>query len=138
MTAAVADLYPTRNSNVHGLLHFRVTEQGLLIRGNVTGLVAGLYAFGIHEKGDCSSFDGKSAGGYFVGSRGGPSPLGQLENLTLEHPEKGDVQRVEPALSLSGPDSIVGKSVVVEAWPYDPKVDTSKVPYVACGVIRAE
>jgi Cu-Zn family superoxide dismutase len=139
VTAAIADLYPTRGSKVHGLLHFRTTDQGLLIRGSVTGLLAGLYGFGIHEKGDCSSIDGKSAGAYFQGTRAaGAEPLGRLENLTMEHPEQGDVQRLERSLSLTGPDAIVGRSVVIEAWAFDPNVDPARVPILACGVIRAD
>jgi Cu-Zn family superoxide dismutase len=139
VASAVAHMYPSRRSDVHGLVHVRVLEHGVLLRGNFTGLKSGLYGFGIRENGDCSAFDGKSAGGYFVGSAGNKAePLGRLENLVVERNGGTDFQRSEEKLSMSGPDSVVGKSLVLEAWPYDPKIDPATVPFVACGVIVAE
>ena len=134
--SAIAEMYPARRTDVHGLVHLRATDQGLLLRGNVKGLKAGLYGLGIHQ-GDCSSLDGKSAGDYFAGTAGG-EPIGRLEDLLIEHLGDTDFQRLETKLSLFGPDSIVGKSLVVHAWPYDPKVDVKTVPFVSCGVIQAE
>jgi Cu-Zn family superoxide dismutase len=139
VTAAVVEMYPTHRSEVHGLLHFRPLEHGLLIRGGVAGLKSGIYGLGIREKGDCSAFDGKSAGNILVGSARKPdAPLGRLENLVFEHDGDTNVQRVEESLSLSGPDTIVGRSLVIEAWPYDPKVDPATIPLIGCGVIQPE
>jgi Cu-Zn family superoxide dismutase len=105
----------------------------------LTGLGPGRYGFGIHERGDCSGFDGKSAGDY-LGSpqQAKGEPLGHLEDLVIERNSDGTVERFEYKLGLSGPGSIVGKSVVIEAWPTDPKVDPKAVPFAACGVIRPE
>jgi len=138
VAAAVVEFFPARHSEVHGLLHVRIIDNGVLFRGNVTGLKAGLYGFGVHERGDCSAFDGKSAGGLIAGNTAGAAkPLGRLDDLVVEHDGAADLQRVEQ-LSLSGTNSIVGKSLVVEAWPYDPKTDPTAVPFVACGVIRPD
>jgi Cu-Zn family superoxide dismutase len=137
--SAVAELYPVKRSTVHGLIRFRAVDQGVAVRGRLTGLEPGRYGFGIHERGDCSGFDGKSAGDYLGGStKAKAEPLGHLEDLVIEHSDNGSVDRFEYKLGLSGPDSIVGKSVVVEAWPTDPKVDPKAVPFAACGVIRPE
>lgn len=139
VASAVVHLYPSRRSDVHGLVHVRILEHGVLLRGNVRGLKSGLYGFGIHEHGDCSAFDGKSAGGYFVGSAGSPgAPLGRLDDLVVEKDGGTEFERAEGKLSLSGPDTVLGRSLVVEAWPYDPKIDPATVPFVACGVITAE
>lgn len=137
--SAIAEMYPARRTDVHGLVHLRTTDQGVLLHGNVIGLKAGLYGLGIHE-GDCSSFDGKSAGGYFTGTAAGAGsePIGRLEDLLIEHPGDTDFQRLEAKLSLTGPASVVGRALVVHAWPYDPKVDVKSVPFVACGVIQRE
>src|SRR6185436_4213862 len=64
--SAVAELEPTKGSDVRGTVHF--VESGGRIR--VTGTVSGLKAnsevgFHIHEAGDCSSGDGMSAKGHF-------------------------------------------------------------------------
>jgi Cu-Zn family superoxide dismutase len=139
-TSAMAEMYPVKASGVHGLIRFRTTDQGLVVRGSMKGLLAGRYGFGIHEKGDCSAHDGKSVGDYFGAAAGQGTPVGHLEDLLIENAETGDVKRLESKLVIAGPvsESIVGKSLVVEAWPTDPKVDPKTVPYVACGVIRAE
>jgi len=137
--SAVAEMYPVRRGNVHGLIRIRLTDQGVLLRGTLTAIQAGRYGFGIRDKGDCSAHDAKSAGGYFVGSQGTKeAPLGHLEDIVIENAESADFQRVEPKLSMSGPDTIIGKSIVIEAWATDPKVDPSTVPFLACGVIRPE
>ncbi len=137
--SAVAEMYPVRRGNVHGLIRLRVTDQGILLRGTLTAIQAGRYGFGIRENGDCTAHDAKSAGGYFVGSKGTKeAPLGHLDDIVIESADSPDFQRVESKLSMSGPDSIIGKSIVVEAWPTDPKVDPKTVPFLACGVIRPE
>jgi Cu/Zn superoxide dismutase len=139
VTAAIVDMYPVSRSDVHGLLHFRALEHGLLLRGNVTGLKAGMYGLGIRENGDCSAFDGRSSGDIFVGgAHTREAPLGRLDNLVIEHDGDTNVDRVESSLTLSGVDAIVGKSLVIEYWAYDPKVDPNKIPFAACGVIRGE
>jgi Cu-Zn family superoxide dismutase len=137
--SAVAEMYPIRRGNVHGMVRLRVTDQGILLRGTLSALQAGRYGFGIRQNGDCSAPDGKSAGDYFVGSHGTKeAPVGHLEDILVEKADSADFQRVEAKLSMSGPDSIIGKSIVVEAWASDPKVDPKTVPFLACGVIRAE
>lgn len=138
VTSAMAEMFPFNRSKVRGIIKLRATDQGVLLRGKLTGLVAGQYGFGVHEKGDCG-LDGKSAGGYFEGGNK-VAPLGHLDDLTIDK-DKVDglnVDRTEAHLKLSGPYSILGRTIAIEAWPTDPKVDPSTVPFVACGVIREE
>lgn len=137
--SAVAEMYPVRRGNVHGLVRLRVTDQGVIMKGTLSAIQAGRYGFGIRENGDCSAHDAKSAGDYFVGSKGTKeAPVGHLEDILIEHADNADFQRVETKLSMSGPDSIIGKSIVIEAWATDPKVDPKTIPFLACGVIRPE
>jgi Cu-Zn family superoxide dismutase len=136
--SAVAEMYPVRRGNVHGLIRIRVTDHGVILKGTLSAMQAGHYGFGIRE-GDCSAHDAKSAGGYVVGSAGNKAaPIGHLEDLLIENAEKPEFQRVESKLSMSGPDSILGKAIVIEAWATDPKVDPKTIPFLACGVIRPE
>lgn len=139
VTAAVVEMYPVRRGDVHGLLHVRVIDRGVLIRGNLTGLKAGLYGFGLHQRGDCSAFDGTAAASPAAAPAvANADPLRRLDDLVVERTGGADVQRAEATLTLSGPESIVGKTLIVEAWPFDPKTDAATVPIVACGVVRAE
>lgn len=137
-TAAMAEMFPVNRSKVRGIIKLRATDKGVLLRGKLTGLAAGQYGFGVHEKGDCG-LDGKSVGPYFDGGNK-MAPLGHLEDLTIDKDKVDDlnVDRTEAHLKLAGPYSVLGKTLVVEAWPTDPKVDPATVPFLACGVIRAE
>jgi Cu-Zn family superoxide dismutase len=136
-TRAVADLLPIKRSNVRGMVRVRATDDGLWLKGQVSPLPHGRYGFGIHENGDCTATDGKSAGGYFKAGAGA-EPAGRLEDLVSGESEVAKLDLRLPNLALSGPSSVLGKSIVVHAWPYDPKQDLSSVPYLACGVIQAE
>lgn len=119
------------------MVRFRVTDHGLRVKGQVAPLPHGRYGFAIHENGDCSSHDGKSAGGYFQGTKGAP-PLGRLDDLVANEQGVAAFQRAVPRLSLDGPNGIIGKALVVHAWPYDPDENIDAVPFLACGVIRGE
>lgn len=68
---AEAQLQPTRGNATSGEVRFVQRGDKVLVSGEVRGLKPnGEHGFHIHEKGDCSSGDGMSAGGHF-------NPLGQ-------------------------------------------------------------
>jgi Cu-Zn family superoxide dismutase len=61
-----ATLQPTRGNSAAGAVWFIAEGADLRIRGRVTGLLPNQeHGFHVHEKGDCSSGDGMSAGGHF-------------------------------------------------------------------------
>ncbi|NLE85923.1 MAG: superoxide dismutase family protein [Myxococcales bacterium] len=132
---ALAEMYPTQQSEVSGTIVVRMTEGGVLLKGRLTGLPAGTHALAIHENGDCTAHDAKSVGGLFAPGGGDP-PLGLLGDIETKVAGKTDVELTAPELSMSGSDSVVGRALVVHAWPYDPNVELERVPYLACGVIR--
>lgn len=134
-TVASVELFPVNRSEARGTLRFVATDAGLSLRGRVSGLLAGKYGFGVHDGADCGP-GGSTAGPYFEGGNR-LAPLGHLEDLFIEKVDGVNVTRVETHLKLSGPYSIIGKTLVIEAWPTDPKVDPKTVPMVACGVIHA-
>ena len=68
--SAVADLAPTTGNTAKGTVTFTQKGDQVIVHAMVSGLAAGTHGFHIHEKGDCSSGDGMSAGGHF-------NPLGK-------------------------------------------------------------
>ncbi len=68
--SAVADLAPTTGNTAEGTVTFTQKGDKVVVVAKVSGLAPGSHGFHIHEKGDCSSGDGMSAGGHF-------NPLGK-------------------------------------------------------------
>ncbi|MFN2540882.1 MAG: superoxide dismutase family protein [Chthoniobacterales bacterium] len=144
-TKATAKLEPKSGSNVSGLITFTKTGADVHVVGDIENLKPGKHGFHIHEKGDCSAPDASSAGGHFNPTHqhhGGP---------TTPERHVGDLGNIEPdasgkvhfdwtgKMSLSGADSIIGKSVVVHEKADDLKTDPAgnSGARVACGVIKA-
>ena len=59
------ELSPKNNSKVIGKAKFEETNGVVVMTVVVNGLSEGMHAIHIHEKSDCSSDDGKSAGGHW-------------------------------------------------------------------------
>lgn len=59
------ELNAKNESNVSGKVHFVQTDDVVKMMAKVRGLSKGVHAIHIHEKSDCSSPDGKSAGGHW-------------------------------------------------------------------------
>lgn len=143
--SAAAELKPTEGNKVTGRVAFAPTEKGLLVVAEVHGLTPGEHGFHIHEFGDCSAPDASSAGGHYnptTQPHAGPDQhkrhVGDLGNLVAD--ENGDAyyERYDSVLTLTGENSIIGKSVIVHADPDDlhtqPTGNAGK--RVACGVIE--
>ncbi|MBI3895010.1 MAG: superoxide dismutase family protein [Acidobacteria bacterium] len=142
---AEATLKPTQGSQVEGTVHFEEDMGEMHIEVHLTGLAPGKHGFHIHETGDCSAPDASSAGGHF-------NPDGKPHGApdAAEH-HAGDLGNVEPdatgmvmtdihsnSLSLEGPNSIIGKAVVVHGGEDDLKSQPAgnAGPRLACGVIQ--
>jgi Cu-Zn family superoxide dismutase len=150
VTKAVARLEARSGSSVSGTVTFTKVDGGVRVEAKVDGLIPpSPRGFHVHEVGDCSAVDGSSAGGHFNPDRsphGGPVEdaghrhTGDLGNLA-PNPESGTAvyDRVDPLLALSGPDSIVGRAVIVHAGEDDMKTQPTGNAggRVACGVIEA-
>lgn len=139
-----ADLEPTQGHDVRGTVLFEPAEGGVRVRADVRGLGGGRHGFHVHEVGDCSAPDASSAGGHFnpTGAlHGAPDAkarhAGDLGNLEASTDGVARYERIDPMLALSGPDSILGRSVVVHAGSDDLTSQPSGAagPRVACGVI---
>ncbi|XP_077293199.1 superoxide dismutase [Cu-Zn]-like [Arctopsyche grandis] len=90
----------------------------LVIRGYVIGLVPGKYLLDIHENGDVSSKCDKIGPHFnvpnivFTDRR---HHLGQFGNITAGSKGKVRTDFIDKYLSLSGPRSIVGRSLTIHA-----------------------
>jgi Cu-Zn family superoxide dismutase len=134
------------HEGVKGLVTFTVKGDVVVVNASITGLTPGKHGFHIHEKGDCSAPDGSSAGGHFNPTHmkhGAPTDaerhVGDLGNVVAD--EKGNATLVwnDKVIKLSGPNSIIGKGVIVHAGEDDLKSQPTgnAGARVACGVIEA-
>ncbi len=141
---AVALLYPTLGNKVAGIVTFTKVDNGVRVVADVQGLTPGKHGFHVHQFGNCSAPNGDSAGGHFNPSgkpHGGPLSMerhaGDFGNLTAEADGKAHLEWTDPTLTLAGPDSIIGRSVIVHAMADDLTTQPAgnSGPRVACGVI---
>jgi len=129
-TKAIAVLKGTSgNESVAGVVTFTQEEnsKSVLVEAEVSGLKPGKHGFHVHAVGDISSADGSSAGGHFNpsstkhgGPDGGEKHAGDLGNLEANAQGVAKINRTfTTGLSVSGPNSILGRSVVVHAGEDD-------------------
>lgn len=144
VTKAICVLKATHGSKVNGTIEFNQVGRSVEISGEVTGLTPGKHGFHIHEFGDCSDHDGMCAGGHFNPTNaphGGPDSaerhVGDLGNITADESGKAVIKMTDNVISLRGPSSIVGRSVIVHAKEDDLKSQPTgnAGDRVACGVI---
>jgi Cu-Zn family superoxide dismutase len=144
--AAVATLEPTKGNSTGGTVTFTQKGDKVTVVAKVTGLTPGQHGFHIHEKGDCGSGDGMSAGGHFnpFGKpHGNPSApdhhAGDMAALEADASGNASLTADMDAVTIgSGVGDIVGKAVIVHKDPDDYKTQPTgnSGARVACGVIR--
>jgi Cu-Zn family superoxide dismutase len=129
---AVAELNPASGSNVRGTVHFYETAKGVRVVAQISGLTPGKHGFHIHDKGDCSAPDAKSAGPHFNPTKmkhGGPNDAerhaGDFGNITADASGNATWKTVDSHISFDGPNSIIGKGVIVHAKEDDLKTQQS-------------
>ena len=146
---AVAKLEAAKGSPVWGAVSFVEADGAVIVRADVRGLPAGgEFGFHVHEKGDCSSADFMSAGGHFNPGGKPHAHHGQPERHAGDMPNlkasaEGNAIYVCETKLLTvtkGPNSVVGRSVVIHANPDDYKSQPAgnSGPRIACGLIRAD
>lgn len=137
----IAVLRPTKGNQVRGIIRLTQTDKGVRLRGRVQGLTPGKHGFHIHEYGDLSSPDGKSAGGHYAPKghkHGGPEAAehhaGDLGNIVADDNGIAQVDKMSNDLKLH---FVVGRAIVVHAKMDDLKSQPSgdAGPRVAYGVI---
>jgi Cu-Zn family superoxide dismutase len=124
---ARATLEPTRGNATTGVVVFHQQGEGVLIHAMVSGLKPNQeHGFHVHEKGDCSSGDGLSAGGHFnpTGMPHGPQDAahhaGDLPSLKADANGNTNVHLFVRGLAVgSGATDVVGRGLIVHAQPDD-------------------
>jgi len=140
---AHADMQSKSGSAVKGTVHFSEGTQGLEISYDFQGLTKGQkYGFHIHENGDCSSADAKSAGKHYheVAKTGGTSLdnpqryAGDLPQITADASgnAKGSVKVSQLTIDKKIP--IENRAIILHGGPDD--ITKKSAPRVACGVIK--
>jgi len=147
--SASATLAPTTGNTAAGTVTFRQVGDQVLVHARVSGLKPGQeHGFHVHEKGDCSSGDGVSAGGHFnpMGKpHGAPGSTdrhaGDLPALKADAQGRVDAQFQVAGIAIgSGATDIVGRGLIVHAMPDDFKTQPTgnAGARIACGVIMPQ
>jgi Cu-Zn family superoxide dismutase len=143
---AVVKLAPTANQTARGEVTFTAEAGGVHVVGTFSGLVYGEHGFHVHEKGDCSAPDGTSAGGHFnpggkphAARDAAARHAGDLGNLKADPYGLARIDFVDTGISLTGPDSIIGKAVIIheKADDFSTQPTGNAGARQACGVIEA-
>lgn len=130
----------------NGTLTLIEEGDGVKVKLHVEGVTPGKHGAHIHEKADCSSEDGKSAGGHFNpagvdhGLPDGARHLGDLGNIEVGEDGVGDLEIVIAGANLKDgdPSSYVGRGVIVHAKEDDGGQPTGNAGgRIACGEIKA-
>lgn len=142
---AVASLTPTQGQAVRGLITFHQMGDHLMVHAQVSGLKPGAeHGFHIHEKGDCASADGTSAGGHFNpdGKPHGPQSTahhaGDMPALKADASGVADQKFMLMGPTVSaGTASVVGRALIVHAGPddYATQPTGNSGARIGCGVI---
>ena len=143
---AVASLASTTGNSASGSITFTQRGDKVRVSGQVSGLKPnGVHGFHVHEKGDCSSGDGMSAGGHFNpagkphGAQGADHHAGDMPNLTADAYGNATASFELAGVSVgSGAADVVGRGLIVHRDPDDYKTQPTgnAGPRLACAVIR--
>ena len=126
--SATATLAPTRGNTTAGTVRFTQHGDRVLVVGEVRGLKPNSeHGFHVHEKGDCSSGDGNSAGGHFNpqsrphGRHGaGAHHVGDLPSLRSDASGVARFNFESRSIAVgAGASDIVGRGLIVHANPDD-------------------
>ncbi|MHC4923660.1 MAG: superoxide dismutase family protein [Planctomycetota bacterium] len=134
---AVAVLDAKSGSKLTGRAVFtRMEGNWVHVRVEIENVKPGIHAVHIHENGDCSSPDGKSAGGHWNptgkkhgkwGQPDGEFHLGDLGNIQVGKDGRGVLELSTDLWRIGGVENIniVGRSIIVHAGADDMKSQPS-------------
>jgi Cu-Zn family superoxide dismutase len=143
---AVASLRPTAGNTTTGTVRFVQAGDTVRVSGQVRGLKPGAeHGFHVHEKGDCSSADGTSAGGHFNpdgkthGRHGqGLHHAGDLPSLRADANGVAAFSFDSKSIRVGGgATDVIGRGLIVHRDPDDftTQPTGNAGPRLACAVI---
>ncbi len=145
---AVTTIEARSNSTVKGTATFTQAGDKVKVVVEVSGATPGQHGLHVHENGDCSSPDAKSAGNHFNpgnAEHGAPDKpahhAGDFGNLTVGQDGNGKLELLTDQIAVKpGTTSVVGRALVL----HDKPDDTTTQPTgnsgsrVGCGVINLQ
>jgi len=121
MAKAVCVLKAPDQGNVTGVIHFEQEGDVCKITGEVKGLAPGEHGFHVHQFGDGTN-GCTSSGPHFNPkgkTHGGPEDekrhFGDLGNITAGSDGTANVAITDKLVTLVGPNTVVGRTIVVHA-----------------------
>jgi len=143
---AAAQLQSTTGNSATGTVSFTQAGDKVMLAGEVRGLKPNAeHGFHVHEKGDCSSGDGMSAGGHFnPDGKGhgqhamGAHHAGDLPSLKADASGVARFNFASTSITLgSGAADIIGRGLIIHRDPDDYKTQPTgnAGPRLACAVI---
>jgi len=145
---ASAQLAPTTGNSTRGTVTFTQMGDRVRVVAQISGLKPNAeHGFHVHEKGDCSSGDGMSAGGHYNPAgkphgdhrAGGERHAGDLPNLRADSYGNASATFDTGGITIGGGNAdIIGKGLIVHRDPDDYKSQPAgnAGPRVACAVIQ--
>ena len=134
----------SQDPKVSGTVHFSEEPNGVHVVADVKGVKPGMHGFHLHEKGDCSTPDYKSAGGHFNPGNAShacdpttPRHAGDFGNVTVGADGTGHLDATVTSLSFDGANSVLGKAVILHAGQDDCKTQPTgnSGDRLACGAV---
>lgn len=143
---AVAQLQSTTGNTATGTVSFTKSGDKVVVKGEVRGLKPNAeHGFHVHEKGDCSSGDGLSAGGHFNPDgkpHGNHADMahhaGDLPSLKADASGVAKFSFETTSIAVgSGLADVTGRGLIVHRDPDDYKTQPTgnAGPRLACAVI---
>jgi Cu-Zn family superoxide dismutase len=144
--SATSVIQSKSGSSINGSVNFSQSGKQVLVTGTFSGLKPNAeHGIHIHEKGDCSAPDATSAGGHYNpnntqhGShQHSMHHAGDMPNIVSDANGNAIYRATLNDFSLTGDDSIIGRSVVVHRDPDDYKTQPAgnSGPRIGCGLLR--
>lgn len=147
---AIAILSAKSNSGITGMVTFTEKDGMVTMEANIKDATSGMHAIHIHEKGDCSAPDGKSAGGHWNPTNSdhgkwgkAPFHIGDIGNISVNDNGKGLISSTTDKWCISCDDAnknIIGKAIIVHQGSDDFSSQPSGAAgsRIGCGEIIVE
>ncbi len=145
VSRGVSVVMPLSKGTVHGVVRFEELKEGVRMFGQLAGFTPNsTHGFHVHECGDCTGLEGASAGGHYNPTQmvhGGPEMdhhhRGDLGNLEADGNGVASFNVTIKGLYLNGPQSIIGRGVIIHEKADDLTTQPSggSGARIGCGVI---
>ncbi len=144
ITRAIAVIHPTKGNTITGTVTFQKQPNGTHIRAQLQGLAPGKHGFHIHELGDCSCADAMCTKEHFNptnqphgGLNSKKRHVGDMGNIIADEHGNATLDIVDNIIRLNGPQTIIGRSIIVHADEDDlvSQPSGNAGSRIGCGVI---